>query len=111
MEALAAILVQGGEVIAAAYTPDSGAVLITDVATANIQSELDMATGHPVPVDMDNVILVESESRLYPLDITAISKKRNHRHTPPRILITSGLWKRARIFGKSSRTDISGLVR
>ena len=73
LEASAAILVQGGEVIAAAYTPDSGAVLITDAAAANIKSESDMAADHPVPVDTDNVILVESESRLYPLNITAIS--------------------------------------
>jgi hypothetical protein len=82
LEASAAILVQGGEVIAAAYTPDSGAVLITDAATANIQSELDMATDHPVPVDTDNVILVESESRLYPLNITAISNPETEPQAP-----------------------------
>ena len=82
LEASAAILVQGGEVIAAAYTPDSGAVLITDAAVANIKSELDMAADHSVPVDTDNVILVESESRLYPLNITAISNPETEPQAP-----------------------------
>jgi hypothetical protein len=44
-----------------------------DGVMANMKSEFDMATDLPVPVESDNVILVESESRLYPLIITMIS--------------------------------------
>jgi hypothetical protein len=49
-------------------------IMARDGVTANMKSEFDMATDLPVPVESDNVILVESESRLYPLIITMISR-------------------------------------